>query len=70
MKNVRKVETYANGKMIPHAEPSMRQPMGVTGKARTIIAAIKSVQMMIVGQNRFQIFGSSMKKVERSTSCI
>lgn len=54
--------------MTAHAEPSMRHSMGTSGVLRIIMPATMIQDTSHMNQNRLKIFGTSLKKFDRSTS--
>ena len=62
------ISTYARGKMIAHPPPSILQAIGTKGVDTIIIPAIRMIAKAKENQKRLRIFGTSLKKLERSTS--
>jgi hypothetical protein len=54
--------------MTAQAEPSIFHARGMKGRAKTIIITIVRKEIKIDNQNRLKIFGTSLKKLENSTS--
>ena len=54
--------------MTAQPEPSIDQSWGTTGKASTTMRAIAREEMRMESQNRLKILGTSLKKLENSTS--
>lgn len=61
-------ETHARGKMTAHPAPVILYSRGNTSRLKTIIIAMQENDINIVSQNRLKIFGTSLKKLENSTS--
>ena len=59
---------YKSGKRTDHPYVSMRHPNGTRGVAKIAIPAIVTKHNKKATQNRFKILGTSMKKLDRSTS--
>ena len=60
--------TTARGKMTAHPELSIRHARGTRGVLRMIIAMTRIHATSHENQKRLKIFGTSLKKLERSTS--
>ena len=58
----------ASGKMTAHAEPSMRHSSGTMGVLRMTMAATRIQEQSHENQKRLKILGTSLKKLDRSTS--
>ena len=58
----------ASGNITAHEEVSIRQANGTSTVEQTIIPAMMINAMVSATQNRLKIFGTSLKKLERSTS--
>jgi len=54
--------------MTAQAEPSMLHSCGMTGRAKPIIMAMAKDEIKMDSQNLLKIFGTSLKKLENSTS--
>ena len=54
--------------MTAHPEPSIRQARGTSGVLRMIIANTRTHDTSQEDQKRLKIFGTSLKKFDRSTS--
>ena len=63
-------QTTANGNITPQDELSTLHSIGTISVASTIIAAISRVDTLNASQKRLKIFGTSLKKLDRSTSLI
>ena len=61
-------DVIANGNITAHEEVSIRQANGTSTVEQTIIPAMMINAMVSATQNRLKIFGTSLKKLERSTS--
>ena len=58
----------ASGKMTAHADPSIRHWIGTSGVLRMTIAATRTHEKSHGNQKRLKILGTSLKKLDRSTS--
>ena len=58
----------ARGKMTAHPDPSMRHSSGTRLVLSTIMPAMRMNEIRSAAQKRLRIFGTSLKKLERSTS--
>lgn len=58
----------AKGKITAHAEPSMRHSIGTSGVLRMTMPARTVHDISHENQKRLKILGTSLKKLDRSTS--
>ena len=61
-------QTTISGRMIAHPLPSILHSLGTTLVVKTMTPAMVTKQRTNAVRNRFQILGTSRKKLERSTS--
>ena len=64
----REKDTHARGKMTAQPAPPMAHWRGIIGSERAMIMAMVRKETRIESQKRLKIFGTSLKKLENSTS--
>ena len=63
------VGTYARGRMTAHDVPGICQAGGTNVVERTTMVAMANIERMRASRNRFTILGTSIQKLDLSTSC-